>query len=39
MKKSQQAHCDKYFARNLNNIKNTWRGIKSSKNCNIQGTN
>ena len=29
MKKSKQAHYDKYFERNCNNIKNTWKGIKS----------
>ena len=29
MKKSKQAYYDKYFARNWNNIKNTWKGIKS----------
>ena len=29
MKKSKQAHYDKYFERNLNNIKNTRKGIKS----------
>ena len=29
MKKSKQAYYDKYFERNLNNIKNTWKGIKS----------
>ena len=29
MKKSKQAYCDKYFERNWNNIKNTWKGIKS----------
>ena len=28
MKKSKQAHYDKYFERNWNNIKNTWKGIK-----------
>ena len=29
MKKSKQAYYDKYFERNLNNIKNTWKGVKS----------
>ena len=29
MKKSKQAYYDKYFERNQNNIKNTWKGIKS----------
>ena len=29
MKKSNQAYYDKYFERNWNNIKNTWKGIKS----------
>ena len=29
MKKSKQAYYDKYFKRNWNNIKNTWKGIKS----------
>ena len=29
MKKSKQVYCDKYFERNWNNIKNTWKGIKS----------
>ena len=29
MKKSKQAYYDKYFERNFNNIKNTWKGIKS----------
>ena len=29
MKKSKQAYYDKYFERNWNNIKNTWRGTKS----------
>ena len=28
-KKSKQAYYDKYFERNWNNIKNTWKGIKS----------
>ena len=28
MKKSKQAHYDKYFEKNWNNIKNTWKGIK-----------
>ena len=28
MKKSNQACYDKYFERNWNNIKNTWKGIK-----------
>ena len=29
MKQSKQAYYDKYFERNQNNIKNTWKGIKS----------
>ena len=29
MKKSKQAYYDKYFERNWNDIKNTWKGIKS----------
>ena len=29
MKKSRQAYYDKYFERNWNNIKSTWKGIKS----------
>ena len=29
MKKSKRAYYDKYFERNWNNIKNTWKGIKS----------
>ena len=29
MKKSKQAYYDKYFERNWNNIKSTWKGIKS----------
>ena len=29
MKKSKQTYYDKYFERNSNNIKNTWKGIKS----------
>ena len=29
MKKSKQAYYDKYFKRNWNNIKDTWKGIKS----------
>ena len=29
MKKSKQAYYDKYFERNWNNIKNTWKGNKS----------
>ena len=28
MKKSKQAYYNKYFERNWNNIKNTWKGIK-----------
>ena len=31
MKKSKQAYYDKYFEKNWNNIKNTWKGIKSTK--------
>ena len=29
MKKSKQAYHEKYFERNWNNIKNTWKGNKS----------
>ena len=29
MKKSKQAYYDKYFEKNWNSIKNTWKGIKS----------
>ena len=29
MKKSKQAYYDKYFERNWNNTRNTWKGIKS----------
>ena len=29
MKKGKQAYYDKYFERNWNNVKNTWKGIKS----------
>ena len=29
LKKSKQVYYDKYFQRNWNNIKNTWKGIKS----------
>ena len=29
MKKSKQVYYDKYFERSWNNIKNTWKGIKS----------
>ena len=29
MKKSKHAYYDKYFEKNWNNIKNTWKGIKS----------
>ena len=29
MKKNKQASYGKYFERNWNNIKNTWKGIKS----------
>ena len=29
VKKSKQAYYDRYFTRNWNNIKNTWKGIKS----------
>ena len=29
MKKSKQAYYDKYFEKNWNNIKNTWKEIKS----------
>ena len=41
MKKSKQAYCDKCFETNWNNIKSTWKGIKSSysKTCGFQCTN
>ena len=29
MKKIKQAYYDKYFERNWNKFKNTWKGIKS----------
>ena len=29
MKKRKQAYCDKYLKKNWNNIKNTWKRIKS----------
>ena len=29
MKKGKHAYCDKYFEKNWNNVKNTWKGIKS----------
>ena len=29
IKKRKQAYYDKYFEKNWNNIKNTWKGIKS----------
>ena len=29
MKKSKQAYYERYFERNYNNIKNTWKGNKS----------
>ena len=29
MKKSKQTYYDQFFERNLNNVKNTWKGIKS----------
>ena len=29
MKKGKQAYYDKYFEKNWNNIKDTWKGIKS----------
>ena len=29
MKKSKQAYYDRYFEKKWNNIKNTWKGIKS----------
>ena len=35
MKKSKQAYYDKYFERNWNNIKNTWKGIKSLISLNL----
>ena len=38
MKKSKQAYY-KYFERNQNNIKNTWKGIKSLISLNTVGSN
>ena len=36
MKNSKSASYDKYFEKNQNNIKNTWKGISySSKNCTV----
>ena len=35
LKKSKQAYYDKYFERNWNNIKNTWKGIKSLISLNL----
>ena len=35
MKKSKQAYYEKYFERNWNNIKNTWKGVKSLINLKI----
>ena len=29
MKKSKQAHYDRYFEKNCKNMKNTWKGVKS----------
>ena len=29
MKKSKQAYCNKFFEKNWNNIKNTWKEVKS----------
>ena len=29
MKRSKQAYYDKYFETNWNNIRNTWKGMKS----------
>ena len=29
MKKSKQAYYDRYFEKSWNNIKNSWKGIKS----------
>ena len=39
MKKSKQAYYDKYFEKNWNNIKNTWKGIKSLISLNTVGSN
>ena len=39
MKKSKQAYYDKYFERNWNNIKNTWKEIKSLISLEIVATN
>ena len=39
MKKTKQAYYNKYFERNWNNIKKTWKRIKSPiflKNCSFQ---
>ena len=39
MKKSKQAYYDKYFEKKWNNIKNTWKGIKSLISLNIVASN
>ena len=39
MKKSNINYCNRYFKTNWNNIKNTWKGIKSILNININQSN
>ena len=39
MKKSKQDYYDKYFKRNWNDIKNTWKGIKSLISLKIVASN
>ena len=39
MKKSNINYCNHYFKTNWNNIKNTWKGIKSILNININQSN
>ena len=38
MKRSKQAYYDKFFERNRNDIKNTWKGIKSLISLNALAT-
>ena len=38
MKRSKQAYYDKFFERNCNDIKNTWKGIKSLISLNALAT-
>ena len=39
LSKSKQAYYDQYFERNWNNIKNTWKGIKSPISLKIVASN